>query len=89
VTGQQCFQLFEDGLWKCAPLAYLPLQARRFRLSAKWDPYLKYRPLRPGCSDAEIAEFFARKAEPFCAMCPSRPERFRKRDPMLPGDSAG
>ena len=33
ITGQQCFQLFEDRLWKCAPLAYLRLQDRKFDLS--------------------------------------------------------
>lgn len=84
VTGQECFQLFEDQLWKCAPAAYLQLQDRKFSLSDKWKPYLKYRPLSPECSDREIAEFFKRKSEPVCGMCPGNPQKFIKRDPLLP-----
>ncbi len=84
VTGQQCFQLFEDRLWKCAPLAYLKLQDRKFELSEKWKPYLGYEPLVPGCTDEEIVEFFDRKAESACGMCPSNPQVFTKRDPLLP-----
>ena len=40
-----CTQLFEGKLWKCAPLAYLRLQAEKYDLSEKWKPYLDYRPL--------------------------------------------
>ena len=83
-TGQECFQLFEDRLWKCAPLAYLKLQDRKFNLSEKWKPYLQYEPLNPGCTDEEIIEFFNRKAESVCGMCPSDPREFTKRDPLLP-----
>jgi hypothetical protein len=84
ITGQQCFQLFEDCLWKCAPLAYLRLQDRKFKLSEKWKPYLQYEPLRPGCTDEEIVEFFNRKAESVCGMCPSNPQGFAKPNPLLP-----
>ncbi len=84
VTGQECFQLFEDHLWKCAPAAYLRLQDRKYDLSEKWNPYLQYRPLGPECSDREIAEFFKRKSEPVCGMCPSNPQTFFKRNPLLP-----
>lgn len=84
VTGQQCFQLFEDRLWKCAPLAYLRLQTRKFELSEKWNPYLRYRPLDPGCSDQEIVDFFAKGAESVCAMCPASPQKFIKKNPLLP-----
>lgn len=84
VTGQQCFQLFEDCLWKCAPLAYLRLQDRRFHLSDEWKPYLQYQPLSPDCTDDEIIEFFNRKAESVCSMCPSDPQNFTKMNPLLP-----
>lgn len=84
ITGQQCFQLFEDHLWKCAPLAYLQLQDRKYALSEKWQPYLQYRPLSPGCSDKEIVEFFNRGAEPVCGMCPNNPQKFIKMNPLLP-----
>ena len=84
ITGQQCFQLFEDRLWKCAPLAYLRLQGRKYNLSAKWAPYLQYEPLKPGCTDDQIIEFFNRKEESVCGMCPNNPQEFTKRDPLLP-----
>jgi hypothetical protein len=83
VTGQQCFQLFEDRVWKCAPLAYLRLQDRAYTLSEKWRPYLAYQPLDPDCTRAELAAFFNRKAESFCGMCPSNPQVFTKPDPLL------
>lgn len=71
-----CKQLFQGKLWKCAPLAYLPLQAARFRLSEKWAPYLAYQPLRPDCTDAELVEFLGRESEAFCSMCSAYPRRF-------------
>ena len=84
VTGQQCFQLSEDRIWKCAPLAYLSLQDRAYTLSEKWQPYLKYQALGPECTDGELVEFFNKKAEPVCGMCPSNPQEFTKGDPLLP-----
>jgi hypothetical protein len=71
-----CPQLLESGIWKCGPLAYLPLQQSKYGLSEKWADYLAYRPLAPGCSDEEMLEFFSRQEEPECAMCPASPERF-------------
>jgi len=76
-----CPQIFEGAIWKCAPLAYLPMQDRKYGLSDKWAPYLDYRPLLPGCPDGELRAFFRRKAESYCAMCTARPERF---NPPLP-----
>jgi hypothetical protein len=70
-TYQDCFQLMEKAIYKCCLLAYLPLQKKKHGLSAKWDEYLKYQPLMPGCSDEDIIEFFNRKAEKYCSMCPS------------------
>jgi hypothetical protein len=71
--ARQCKQLFEGKIWKCAPLAYLKLQKAKYPLSAKWDPYLRYEPVDPGCSDRELDLFIAREDEPSCGMCPARP----------------
>lgn len=72
----RCPQLFEGRIWKCAPLAYLGMQDRKFGLSEAWRPYLAYAPLEPRADDAEIARFFARAAEPECGMCAAKPKRF-------------
>ncbi len=66
-----CFQLHEGMIWKCPPIAYLPLMAKKYELSKKWDPYLKYNPLKPNCSHDDIVEFFNRKSENICRMCPA------------------
>ena len=83
---QDCFQLHEKNLYKCPPIAYLPLQKKKYGslLSEKWDPYLKYIPLTPDCSDDEIVEFFNRKCESVCGMCPKNVITFKKNDPLLP-----
>ena len=79
-----CFQLHEGKIWKCPPLAYLPMQAQKYNLSEKWDPYLKYVPLNHDCTNQEIEEFFNRKAEPVCAMCPAyRNYKTSEKSPLL------
>lgn len=89
-SGHECFQLYEDNIYKCCMTAYLQLQKEKYGdlLSEKWNPYLKYTPLTPKCTDDEIVEFFNRKAEPVCGMCPKYPEslsaRFKKNDPLIP-----
>jgi len=75
--ARYCPQLFEGKLWKCAPLAYLGMQHAKYGLGAKWRPYLGYRPLDPGCADAELREFFGREEEFYCGMCPAEPEKFK------------
>ena len=80
-------QLFEGKLWKCAPLAYLKLQAKKYRLSERWDPYLQYQPLEPDCTPEELTAFFAREDESFCGMCPSQPVPFELPLP-LPASAA-
>lgn len=43
----------------------------------KWmKPYLKYKPLSPGCTDEQMKKFFNRKEEFYCGMCPASPEKF-------------
>jgi hypothetical protein len=81
-VGQQCWQLFDSKIYKCAPLAYLKMHKERFGLSKNWDPYLNYQPLNPDCSDQQIRDFFDRRAEPECAMCPSSYQTLAKPDPI-------
>ena len=85
-SGQKCFQLYEGKIYKCCMTAYLQLQKNKYGhlLSEKWDPYLEYNPLKPECSDEEILQFFSRRAEPVCGMCPKKPKSFVKNDPLIP-----
>ena len=66
--------------------AYLNLQKEKYgkMLSKKWNPYLQYKPLSADCSNEDIIEFFNRKAEPVCGMCPKNPQFFNKKDPLTP-----
>lgn len=85
ITGQDCWQIHEGNLYKCAPLAYLPMTADMYNLSDKWSHYLTYSPITPDCTDEKLQEFFNRKAESFCAMCPKNPQLLsRQNDPRLP-----
>lgn len=82
ITGQDCWQLYEGNIYKCAPLAYLPMTNKMYTLSSKWDHYLTYNPITPDCTNKELEEFFNKKAESFCAMCPKNPQLLhRKNDP--------
>ncbi len=74
--AKEAAQLFEGKIWKCGPLAYLKLHDAKYHLSEKWEPYLKYRPLDAACTEEELAAFFGREDESFCAMCPANPEKF-------------
>jgi hypothetical protein len=80
--ARHCPQLFEGKLYKCGPLAYLNLQHTTYPLSEKWQPYLAYQPLAPGCSDDELAEFLGREEESYCGMCPANPEKFKLPVPL-------
>lgn len=84
LVGQECWQLFEGNIYKCAPIAYINLHKKKFGLSKNWDPYLKYKPLTPDSTDEEIVDFFKKKAESCCGMCPSQPPQIiEKPDPIL------
>lgn len=88
-SGQQCFQLYNGEIYKCSMTAYLGLQKQKYGhlLSKKWDPYLKYKPLESTCSDDEIVQFFNRKEEPVCGMCPAYPQTIppvtKKNNPLI------
>jgi len=82
--GQENFQLFDNMIYKCAPLAYLPLQKKKYgdKLSKLWDPYLKYKPLSADASDLDVLEFFVRGAESVCSMCPKNKIYIKKESPL-------
>lgn len=83
--SKKAMQLHEGKLWKCPGLAYLPMQAKKYNLDPKWDPYLKYKPLSPDCSEDELVEFLNREDESFCSMCPAYVDKpYQKPDPTLP-----
>lgn len=81
-----CPQIFEGNIYKCPPVAYLPMLDDKVGLSEDWKPYLAYEPLRPGCSDEELREFLNRETESCCAMCPANPLTLRLPSP-IPGKS--
>lgn len=84
ITGQDCFQILDNKAYKCSPLAYLQLQKDIYKLSDRWDHYLTYKPLEPDCTQQQVAEFFNRKAESFCGMCPKNPKLIEHKNPMIP-----
>lgn len=78
-----CPQILDGKIWKCAPLAYLPMQHAKYGLSEEWSPYLQYQPLSPDCTDSELNAFFNREEEDVCGMCPANPELFALPNPLL------
>lgn len=77
-TYQDCFQLYDQQIWKCPPVAYIQLLSKKIKLNSKWDEYLRYRALQPDCTDAEIKEFFDRQAESICGMCAAKIKYIKK-----------
>jgi hypothetical protein len=77
---KHCVTLQDNALWKCPPLAHLPMVAARHRLDDRpyWQPYLRYRPLPITATADEIRAFFARGPESFCGMCPAEHHYFEK-----------
>ena len=83
-VSKLCVQLHEGKLWKCPALAYLPMQAKKYNLSEKWEPYLKYVPLSHDCNDIELKKFFIKREEEYCKMCPADEHYFIPESPLLP-----
>lgn len=77
-----CPQILDGRIYKCALLAYLPMQDARHGLGAAWAPWRDYRPLEPGCSDAALDEFFAREEEAVCGLCPAERRAFALPNPL-------
>lgn len=83
-VSKLCVQLHEGKLWKCPALAYLPMQAKKYNLNEKWEPYLKYVPLSHDCNDIELKKFFTKREEEYCKMCPADEHYFIPESPLLP-----
>ena len=81
-TYQDCFQLYDGVIWKCPPVAYINLMNKNYTLSEKWDTYLKYNPLSADSTDQQIKDFFNRKAETVCGMCPAKLKITKKLNPL-------
>lgn len=78
--NSSCCTIHQGALWKCPPLAYLGLAAKKFDLDrqAAWRPYLAYRPVPVTASEDELVNFFMTAAEPACAMCPAKLDYFEQ-----------
>jgi hypothetical protein len=72
----KCPQLYEGRIHKCAPLTFLPLMDKKFKLSEEWKPYLEYKGVSPDCSEEELVRFLNIGAEHFCGMCPIQRPKF-------------
>ncbi|HUT93880.1 MAG TPA: glycosyltransferase [Thermoguttaceae bacterium] len=70
-----CPQLHGGQLHKCPQIAYLSMQLEKSvpTASDEWDHYLRYKPLRPECSQDEAERFLRRQGEWICGMCPVKP----------------
>lgn len=83
--SRDCRQLHDGKLWKCPPVAYLPMQKERYPgLSADWDSYLAYEPLDHTANNEQLLEFLNRKAESCCSMCPAHRRNFAPESPLVP-----
>jgi hypothetical protein len=63
------------------PLAYLNLQNEKYDLDDVWNQYLKYEGLSSTSTLQEIVDFYERKEESYCSMCPAKDVFFIK-DPF-------
>lgn len=75
-AAKKYFQIHNGKIWKCAPLAFLPLVKKKYGLSDDWNEFLTYTPLQFSCTDDELVQFFSQKSESFCGMCPANPVKF-------------
>lgn len=81
-TAKMNLQLFEGKLWKCPIITYFRLLPAEKRAHPDWDKYLKYKPLEPNCTQAELESFVRREDEFICGMCPSQTLPFTKARPF-------
>ena len=66
-----CVNLHKGALWKCPPLAYLPMVIDKLKYKKDWEPYLQYRPLTLEATDDELCALSFDTA--CCGMCPAAP----------------
>lgn len=77
-TAKYCKQLHEGRIYKCGPVAYLPLLREKYSLSDEWNPFFEYKALEITASEDEIRKFFSCRSESICSLCPAAPEPFVK-----------
>lgn len=82
--AKYCSQIYNNMIWKCPPLAYLKIQHEKYGLSEEWNQYLRYKALSCDANISEIKRFFNKEEESFCGMCPSNPEIFKMKSPLIP-----
>ena len=68
-----CVNLHRGLLWKCPPLAYLPMIIGKLRHRVAWERYLQYRPLGLDATDDELLALSS--DADCCGMCPAAPEQ--------------
>jgi hypothetical protein len=79
-----CLTIHEGKLWKCPPIAYLPMHVRKYGdPDGRWDAYLRYVPLEPNCTLSQLKHFVERKCEAICSMCPANPTPYKKPSPLV------
>ncbi|CCQ74928.1 radical SAM protein [Magnetospira sp. QH-2] len=75
--NRKCWTLHLGRIWKCPPLAFLGLVADKFDLyqHEEWWPYMQYKGIGLDASDEELEDFFDRRTEWVCGMCPTKLDR--------------
>jgi hypothetical protein len=81
-VSKYCLQLHDGKIWKCPPLAYLPMQNTKYQLSDSWAPYLAYIPLDKSASREELISFLKTKSITECQMCPASQQLMHLPDPL-------
>ena len=83
--AKNCMQLYNNKLYKCSVLAYLPLLDKKVGGIESKDIKvpLSYIPLSADCSEQELLEFINRGPEIYCGGCPTQKHMFiPSHDPM-------
>lgn len=70
--GKTCVNLHQGKIWKCPPLAYLPMVFDKLTNKERWRRFLEYAPIEPDAKDDEIANFLGAPSE-YCDICPKNP----------------
>ena len=78
--AKQCKTLYKGRIWKCPPIAYLPVALTKFGIenNPEWRPYVSYQGIGLDASDAELLDFLNRGPEDVCGMCPAQPHNYDK-----------
>lgn len=80
----------ERPVFQTLELHVASMQKAKYRLSGKWDPYLAYKPLAPGCTRAALKAFAALEDEAACGMCSAEKRLFELPIPLrMPKNRVG